>query len=261
MRTLQEQLDEEIKLEGENSPLVQMLRNQILAERSGASFRELYEANAPMASRFGGGHSGFTRLQGGQGLPRGVQVGEDLLEAYEDVRRCLDGKRKAKRFHEAVSALSEHVEDDLLGDVGERLGDGLPLEYLRTYLNDGEMASWLGISEEACSRVTNAERAKFARDRLLPMQSSTDADLCPGLWSLRVTDGQSHFFLGFSVVGYSFSGVDWSQEGAFLNEADFVAHVCCQSKMLFENRLCFKGMPTPLDQLTDTALLRLVWGR
>jgi hypothetical protein len=260
MSTLQEQLDRLIARKGESSPMVQMLRNQIIAERSGASFRQLYEAGAPMASQLGGGHSGFKRLQGGQGLPRGVQVGEDLLDAYEDVRLCLNGKRKAKRFHDAVSALSDYVEDDLLGDVGERLGDGLPLGYLQTYLNDGEMASQLGISEEACSRVTNAERAKFARDRLLPMQSSTDADLCPGFWSLRVTDGQSHFFLGFSVAGYSFSGVEWTQQGAFLNEADFVAHVCCETKMLFENRLCFKGMPTPIDQLADAALLRLVWG-
>ena len=42
MLTLQEQLDEEIKLEGENSPLVQMLRNQIAAEKSGKTFQELY---------------------------------------------------------------------------------------------------------------------------------------------------------------------------------------------------------------------------
>jgi hypothetical protein len=42
MLTLQEMLDEEIKLEGENSPLVQMLRNQIEAEKSGKTSQELY---------------------------------------------------------------------------------------------------------------------------------------------------------------------------------------------------------------------------
>jgi hypothetical protein len=121
------------------------------------------------------------------------------------------------------------------------------------------MASQLGISEEACSRVTKGERAKFARDRLLPMQSSTDADLCPGFWSLRVTDGQSHFLLGFSVAGYSFSGVEWRQEGAFLSEADFIKKVCCESKMLFENCLCVKGVPTPVEKIDDATLLRLIW--
>lgn len=42
MLTLQEMLDEEIKLKGENSPLVQMLRNQIEAEKSGKTSQELY---------------------------------------------------------------------------------------------------------------------------------------------------------------------------------------------------------------------------
>ena len=42
MSTLQEQLDRVIQRQGENSPLVQMLRNQIMAEQSGKNFRELY---------------------------------------------------------------------------------------------------------------------------------------------------------------------------------------------------------------------------
>jgi hypothetical protein len=261
MLTLEELLKEREERLGKDHPAVQMLRNQIMAERSRASFRELYVAGAPPAPPRGMGCSGFKRLAGGDGLPRGVQVGEDLLAAYGEVRRGLDGKRKTKRFHEAVSALSEQVEDDLLGDVGERLGDGLPLDYLQTYLNDGEMAVWLGISEEAFKRVTNADRAKFARDRLLPMQSSTDADLCPSFWSLLVTDGQSHFYLGFSVAGYSFSGVEWEPHGAFVTESDFAAYICCDLEMLFEDKLCVKGRPTPFAEISDVSLLRLVWGR
>jgi len=42
MLTLQEQLAELIKERGESSPLVQMLRNQIMAEQSGKNLRELY---------------------------------------------------------------------------------------------------------------------------------------------------------------------------------------------------------------------------
>jgi len=42
MRTLQEQLEEEIRDHGEKSPMVQMLRNQITAEKSGKNFYELY---------------------------------------------------------------------------------------------------------------------------------------------------------------------------------------------------------------------------
>lgn len=42
MSTLQEQLDRLIKRKGEQDPLVQMLRNQIAAERSEKGFQELY---------------------------------------------------------------------------------------------------------------------------------------------------------------------------------------------------------------------------
>ena len=42
MLTLQEQLEMEIKENGEQAPLVQMLRNQITAEKSGKTFQELY---------------------------------------------------------------------------------------------------------------------------------------------------------------------------------------------------------------------------
>ncbi len=42
MLTLQEQLDRLIKRKGEQDPLVQALRNQIQAEKSGKSFQDLY---------------------------------------------------------------------------------------------------------------------------------------------------------------------------------------------------------------------------
>ena len=42
MLTLQDQLDRLISRKGEDSPLVQMLRNQIAAEKSGKTFHELY---------------------------------------------------------------------------------------------------------------------------------------------------------------------------------------------------------------------------
>lgn len=42
MSTLQEQLDRLIKRKGEQDPLVQMLRNQIAAQKSGQGLQELY---------------------------------------------------------------------------------------------------------------------------------------------------------------------------------------------------------------------------
>ena len=42
MLTLQEQLERELKENGESDPVVQMLRKQIAAEKSGKTFQELY---------------------------------------------------------------------------------------------------------------------------------------------------------------------------------------------------------------------------
>lgn len=46
MSTLQEQLAREIQKRGENSPVAQMLRNQIMAEQSGKNLRELYTSGS-----------------------------------------------------------------------------------------------------------------------------------------------------------------------------------------------------------------------
>lgn len=42
MSTLQEQLEREVQKRGQDSPVAQLLRNQIAAERSGKGFQELY---------------------------------------------------------------------------------------------------------------------------------------------------------------------------------------------------------------------------
>jgi len=42
MSTLQEQLEREVQKRGQDSPVAQMLRNQIAAELSGKGFQELY---------------------------------------------------------------------------------------------------------------------------------------------------------------------------------------------------------------------------
>ena len=42
MSTLQEQLEREVQKRGQDSPVAQLLRNQIAAEKSGQGLRELY---------------------------------------------------------------------------------------------------------------------------------------------------------------------------------------------------------------------------
>jgi hypothetical protein len=46
MSTLQEQLEREVQKRGQNSPVAQLLRNQIAAEKSGQGLQELYLTGA-----------------------------------------------------------------------------------------------------------------------------------------------------------------------------------------------------------------------
>jgi hypothetical protein len=46
MSTLQEQLEREVQKRGQNSPVAQLLRNQIAAEKSGQGAQELYLTGA-----------------------------------------------------------------------------------------------------------------------------------------------------------------------------------------------------------------------
>jgi len=258
MLTLEEMLKEREERLGKDHPAVQMLRNQILAARTGKTFQELYTGAASAVSKTPV-EAGLTPLPMDGRSPRGFRVDDELLPVFERVKRGLTSKRKTKLFHVAVADLLARVDESVIYEVGDRVGDGLPLHYIQTYVSDQGMLEMLGIGEDELKRATKEKKAKFARETLKSLQSSTDADICPGFWLIPITDGQSVFYLGYSITGYSFSGIEWKDEGAFLTEEDFVSHVCCQREMLFEDHLCVKGKATSVDQLSDSTLLQHIW--
>ena len=260
MSTLQEQLDRLIQQNGEKDPLVQMLRNQITAEKSGKNFYELYTSRGEETEPPKAKTSGVTTLPIVRSGPQGFHVAGELLSAFEDVLRSLTGKRKTKSFGQSVAELADVVDESDLAGVGNIVDIGLPIHYLQMHICVQGMIDMLGLKEAQLETVTDAERAKFARDRLRALQSDNDADRCPGFWIVPFTDGKSKIFMGFSVKGYSFSGVECSYEGVFLSKADFVKQVCCGSEMLIDDQLCLNGTPTKVDQISDVVLLEMIWG-
>jgi hypothetical protein len=62
MLTLQEQLERELKENGESDPVVQMLRKQIAAEKSGKNFYELYTSRGEEPDPTKAKTSGVTTL-------------------------------------------------------------------------------------------------------------------------------------------------------------------------------------------------------
>ncbi len=261
MRTLQEQLDDLIKRKGEKDPVVQMLRNQITAEKSGKSFYELYASRAEEAEPPKASQPDISVLPFKGDWPGGVLVQGELLKSFERVLHGLKTKRKTNIFYGNVDELSNAIDEGYLNDVGNPIGNGMPINYLHMHISEQGMADMLGLQEDELLTLTPSTKVKFARERIKSLESDYDADICPGYWLLPVTsNSEDRFFLGFSVTGYSFSGIEWRQEGAFLSEADFIKKVCCESKMLFENCLCVKGVPTQVEKIDDSTLMRLVWG-
>lgn len=261
MLTLQEQLDRLIASEGESSPMVQMLRNQITAEKSGKSFFELYSSRAEETNPLKAYQSDVSVLPRNGDWPGGVLVQGELLKDFERILRGLRTNRKTKYFYTSLEDLDNHIDEGYLNDVGDPIGNGMPIHYLQMRISDQGMTDMLGLEEDELLKVPQSAKVKFARERITSLESDYDADICPGFWLLPVTSSNGdRFFLGYSVTGYSFSGIEWHQEGAFLSQADFIKKVCCESEMLFENCLCVKGVPTHVEKIDDPTLLRLVWG-
>jgi hypothetical protein len=84
MSTLQEQLERLIQRKGEQAPLVQMLRNQITAEKSGKNFYELYTSRGEEPELPKAKTSGVTTLPIVRSGPQGFHVAGELLPAFED---------------------------------------------------------------------------------------------------------------------------------------------------------------------------------
>jgi hypothetical protein len=262
MSTLQEQLDRLIQRKGEQDPLVQMLRNQITAEKSGKNFQELYTGSAEKAKPHRASQPDISVLPFKGDWPGGVLVQGELLKSFERVLRGLKTRRKTNIFYGNEDELFNTIDEGYLNDVGDPIGNGMPIHYLQTHISEQGMTDMLGLEEDELLTLTQSAKVKFARERITSLQSDSDADICPGFWLLPITsNGEEKFFLGYSVTGYSFSGIEWRQEGAFLSQDEFIKKVCCESKMLFENCLCVKGVPTSLEKIDDATLLRLVWGR
>jgi len=109
MLTLEEMLKEREERLGKDHPAVQMLRNQILAARTGKTFQELYTGAASAVSKTPV-EAGLTPLPMDGRSPRGFRVDDELLPVFERVKRGLTSKRKTKLFHVAVADLLARVD-------------------------------------------------------------------------------------------------------------------------------------------------------
>ena len=152
MHTLEEMLKEREERLGKDHPAVQMLRIQIHAERTGKSFRDLYTGAAPAVSKTPV-EAGLTPLPMHGRSPWGLRVDDELLPAFQRVLFGLTSKRKTKLFYAAVADLSASVDESVIADVGDRVGDGLPIDYIRTYISDQGMIDMLGLEEDQLKRI------------------------------------------------------------------------------------------------------------
>ena len=90
----------------------------------------------------------------------------------------------------------------------DRLCYLVPLDGLDFWFNDTRLADHRDLDDEAFAKITDQERLSFARELLTNLGDALDADLHPGLLALTVTDGMAQIVLGYSISGYSFSGIE-----------------------------------------------------
>lgn len=261
MRSLQEQLDDLIKRKGNDDPMVQVLRNQITAEKNGTTFKDLYTVSAHTKLSIEQLKPSLMPMLSQDQWQQGLRVGDELRISFERVTRELSTKRRTALFYSAVADLSACVDESVIFNFGDRIGDGLPIDYVQMYISEQGMADMLVLKDEDLELITPADKVKFARGRLKSLQCDMDADICPGFWLVPITDGQCVIYLGYSITGYSFSGIEWKDEGAFLAKQDFISYVCCHREMLFEGNICSKGKATSIENISDSMLLKLLWGK
>jgi hypothetical protein len=77
MSTLEDQLKREIKRHGADSPVAQILRNQIQAQKSGKSFQSLYLEKEPEVERDDSSASKPTGKKEGRVIWQGWQTSAD----------------------------------------------------------------------------------------------------------------------------------------------------------------------------------------
>jgi hypothetical protein len=90
----------------------------------------------------------------------------------------------------------------------DRLCYLVPLDGLDGWFNDTRLADHRDLDDEEFVKITVQERLSFARELLANLGDALDADLHPGLLALTVTDGTAQIILGYSISGYSFSGIE-----------------------------------------------------
>jgi hypothetical protein len=279
MSTLQEQLDRLIQRKGEQDPLVQMLRNQIQAEKSGKTFQELYlsgsvkKESTPVRDNLK--KESTTKLNDVSRIPSesqqiqgklilnsnslGVQITEEFETDFAIILKGLTSKRKGKKYAEVLTNLNSMIDESWLSDAGDRIGDGIPLNYLQSLLSDQHLSEMEGLDDEQIDKISNKQRLKFARNILSSIEESLDADICPGYWVLEVHGFNASFFLGYSVTGYSFSGIEWKDYGAFLTQSDFEDHIRLVDGMAINNKLSLSGKTLAFFDLSDRQILSSLW--
>jgi hypothetical protein len=279
MLTLQEQLDRLIQRKGEQDSLVQMLRNQIVAQSSGKTFQELYltgsvnKESTPIGdclkkespSRLNEVSQIPAESQQDQGKlilnsnSLGVQITEEFEKDFAIILKGLTSKRKGKKYAEALTKLNSMIDESWLSDAGDRIGDGIPLNYLQSLLSDQHLSEMEGLEDEQIDKISNKQRLKFARNILFSIEESLDADICPGYWVLEVHGFKASFFLGYSVTGYSFSGIEWEDYGAFQTKSDFEDHIRIVDGMAINNKLSLSGKTLGFFDLSDSQILTSLW--
>lgn len=189
----------------------------------------------------------------------GVEISEELVSSFDRVLKGLRTKSEDKEFFDCCDSIESLVDESLINGSGERLGEGIPIHFLQNYLSDQNLAQFEGLDELESSAITDSQRIQFARNVLSALDEILDADLCPGYWTVEIRNQKDSFYLGYSITGYSFSGIQWAKHGAYLNQAEFEDYIRKSHQMIFNGIILLDCGTIFLSDLTDKQIIDFLW--
>jgi len=133
--------------------------------------------------------------------------GKDAEKISVLFRKAASGKNLSHAEFRAIVDCVEYFGPDPEQEA-DRLCYLVPLDGLDVWFNDTRLADHRDLDDEAFAKITDRDRLSFARELLTNLGDALDADLHPGLLALTVTDGTTQIVLGYSISGYSFSGIE-----------------------------------------------------
>jgi hypothetical protein len=158
--------------------------------------------------------------------------------------------RELEAIDEIVSLVGISIESD-----STRLGYLVPLDRLSVWFNDQNLADQRGLDDSEFATIADSDRLSFARELLGNLGDHLDADIHPSLLSVALLDQMAKIVVGYSISGYSFSGIETKILACGVDEADLTQKLRKQYLLIDDRFFLEATVEAAISEITDDLIL------